>query len=588
MGMKERGDVWVELYFSQELQRGARHLLPNGDLWQDLLSDAIIDVMTNRTDVDYLRSIGKLPAMVFMYMRSMAVRHRSKWRVAMGSMESDSFAGVDLEFSGNGGDEIFTGPLNGWAEDRGAAIEDREAEPVTNDEIQYANRIFGGTTAGNVRLMRAIDEADKNKEGNEKRWEQAQFAKLYLELGSYRKVQDATGVGYQQVRSRVKEFAATLTDSQMKISVVTYGAQPTTGMELYRLYYPYFNGLGQTHTTDFSVRHITYEYLESQPAAALEDDVYVFSRLQHVEVAEKVLAADKKLVVDVDDYWNLHKEHPRAGTDENNRYVSNLTAVLQKAHLVTCTTDELAKHCSWDLNVNAVVIKNTIPASDKQFHGDALPHSKVRFGWIGGVFHHNDIFQLYDGLKKLYTTPELNDKYQICLGGFNPNGEYQRYEKIFTCDNYAVRNDTDYLDYLGQYSPGLDHIGYNKPYRRMWAKPVTQYGQMYREIDVALIPLAGGLPFNECKSELKLIEAGMTGKAAIVSDVLPYSPHLQHEVNCLVASPMRRDWYTQMRRMILDADLREETAAALSKYVRKEFNHGKEVNKLATALRRLK
>lgn len=377
-----------------------------------------------------------------------------------------------------------------------------------------------------------------------------------------------------------------MTDNKINISVVYHGDQPRSGMELYRLEYPYMAGISDYNTTDFNVKKVTYSYIQSQPPGALEDDVYVFSRLQMPEIADKVLEAGKKLVIDIDDNWNLHADHPLKNTPDNKAYVTAITTTLPKAHLVTCSTQTLADKIFSSLGVTATVIKNTIPKETVQFSQPTLTHSRVRFGYIGGVFHQKDLEPVKEGLKKLYADRTLYGKYQIALGGYNPNPDYIAYEKILTADYKGVHPDEDYLDYLKMQTPALDHLGYDKQYRRMWAKPVVMYGEMYREIDVALIPLAQN-PFNECKSELKLIEAAYTGKSIICSDVIPFSPHLQHEVNCLKVSPSRNDWYTQIRRMILDEDLRKSTAANLQKYAAKNFNHKAETEKLSGALKKL-
>jgi hypothetical protein len=62
---------------------------------------------------------------------------------------------------------------------------------------------------------------------------------------------------------------------------------------------------------------------------------------------------------------------------------------------------------------------------------------------------------------------------------------------------------------------------FDKPYSRLYARDVNSYMRLYNEIDVALIPLEQNL-FNTCKSELKMIEAGVMGKACITNEVSPY------------------------------------------------------------------
>lgn len=612
MGFRcEKDKIWVELYCSAELKSAAKYLINHGNLDEDLLSDALLKVFEKRKDFIELHRIGKLKGYVFQTMYSMVATRTHRENGA-------AYAKLDLWAQRYGMAEIKQSDCNQNEDPARDKIGIRTAyelwlsdspnpEPVetTGDELEYSTKLFKSATEMGIKLMRKIEEYDGYKESKPELWEAAQYVKLYLNFGSYAEVARRTGATKDDVWRYVQKFRKSLNEKRMKISVVTKGREPASGMELYRLHYPYLQGLAVNHTADFEVKHITYEYLDNQPSGALESDVYVFSRPQpaakHMvtsdfslkvqieeKIADKVLSEGKKLVVDCDDYWNLHSEHPLRNDPANGNYVSCITGMLKKAHMVTTTSDLLAERMKIELCVEAVVIKNTIPESAEQFKGEKYPSSLVRFGWMGGRFHGPDIKLMEDGLKKLYRDPNLSGKYQICLGGYNTvdNDAYE-YEQSITSNLYCVRADNEYQEYLKLNTPAMDHLGYNKAYRRIWAKPVSTYGEGYRGINVALIPLLGGNLFNSCKSELKLIEAGMTGTAAIVSDVPPYSQHLQHEKNCLKVSPTSQNWYGNIRRLVVDEDLRMEVSVNLSKYVRKNFNHEKETNKLATALKKL-
>lgn len=610
----ERNKIWEELYCSEEMRQAAQYLISNStflkhspELHEDLLSDALIRVFEKREDYAELHAAGRLKGYVFQAMYGMTMTRTArengdawarmdKWAQMFGCAEynestAQAHAVRTLEQTKN---SSRIGPTSGnrtfvEAIYASVGLEESQSAPleVTEDEAEYVVKLFKEANDSAVRLMRKIDEADAAKETNFELWESAQYTKLLLEFRSVSEISRATGVKRRQVRNYLMRFKQSLEGSRMKVSVVTFGQQPAQGMELYRLFYPYFDGIATYHKDEFEVKHVTYDYIAQQPSGGLESDVYVFSRVQpHCRpLADKVFAEGKKVVMDIDDYWNVNADHPLRYDENNHRYASNITDLLPKCHMVTTTSYILAERLDQELGVKAVVIKNTIPETAEQFQGDKYQSSLVRFGWIGGVHHKHDLMQMYDGLKKIYSNPGLTGKYQICLGGYNVNPHFVAYEKILTCDGYLTRADQDYIDYLECNTPALDHIAYHKPYRRMWAQPVHTYGQMYRQTDVALVPLMGKNLFASCKSELKLVEAGMTKTALIASDELPYSPHLQHEKNCLKIT--RGDWATNIRRMMLDQDLREETADNLHKYVKKHFNHRVETNKLATALKRL-
>ena len=571
-----RDRIWAELYCSDELRKAAKFLISHNNLHEDLLSDALITVFEKRKDFIELHQNGRLKGYVFRTMYSM-VKTRTPRE------NSQAWAKLDKWAQRYGLAEYNTD------HDRTTiADEPGEVIDVLKSEVDYSTQLFGSASELSIKLMRKIEEYDSLKESRPDLWEAAQYTKLYYHFGSYQEVADQTGAKRENVWKYVQVFKKSLEEKRMKIAVVTREKEPQNGMELYRLFYPYFNGIHTTHKEQFEVQHISYQFLANQPQGALDSDVYVFSRLQHPELADKVLSEGKKFVLDIDDYWNVHAQHPLRNTENNKKYVSTITGLIPKAHLVTTTSDLLSERIHEELGVKSVVIKNTIPTSVVQFTGSKYPSSLVRFGWIGGTHHAPDIELMRDGLKRFHSDHSISGKYQICLGGYNvTDSDYKHHEDVLSSGYYCVRTDSDYKEYLSLNTPALDHIGYNKPYRRMWSKHVHVYGEMYREIDVALIPLLGGNLFNSCKSELKLIEAGMTGTAAIVSDVKPYAPHLVHEKNCLKISPQRQEWWSQMRRMIVDEELRKDVAANLSKYVRKNFNHEKETNKLAAALKKL-
>ena len=382
----------------------------------------------------------------------------------------------------------------------------------------------------------------------------------------------------------------------MKVVVVTHEKEPANGMELYRLHYPYFYGLSNNYIGEITIKRMTYGYILENTHEVLTDDVYVFSRLQSLEVAEKIITANKKLVIDIDDYWLVSLEHALRNTEENKEYVKIITKTLSMAHLVTCTTKILAERIKTELGIDAVVIKNTIPEGLTQFSGHTFKHSKTRIGWVGGVHHIEDIKLMKDGFAKLYNDISIKNKFQICLGGFNASKDnpfYFEYEKVMT-DNYKpfINADKLYFNYLSLFVQQLEHIGFNKPYKRLWAKPITEYGQMYRDLDVVVIPLIGISQngnkniFNSCKSELKLVEAGMTNKAVIISNVEPYSQHLIHEENCL-AIGQSQNWYSNIRRLIIDKHFSKEIADNLTSYVKIHFNHKDETLKLFNALKKI-
>lgn len=86
---------------------------------------------------------------------------------------------------------------------------------------------------------------------------------------------------------------------------------------------------------------------------------------------------------------------------------------------------------------------------------------------------------------------------------------------------------------------------------------------MYNNIHVALAPLKEN-KFNNCKSQLKVIEAAFMKKAIIVSNTSPYTIDCNVSNSILVnESDWRNGWYRAIKRMINNPSLVYDLAAKL-------------------------
>lgn len=280
-----------------------------------------------------------------------------------------------------------------------------------------------------------------------------------------------------------------------------------------------------------------------------------------------------KVVFDIDDFWDLPKSHYYYQRNIDTEAEKNTLEAIHYADWVTTTTDHFASLIA-PYNENVTVIPNCIDSADQQFTIRNIESQRVRFGWIGGVFHKADI----ESIRNTFTllgdwtrNKDIKDKYQLCLGGFGANQEYIDIEKFMTNDYKNLSK--DYVEYLQQTTPLAEHISYDKPYRRLWGTDIWNYGDLYNQIDVALAPLVNE-PFNNCKSELKLIEAGTMKKCIIASDCLPYNKIIEHGVNGLLVKPTRNpiDWFVNIRRLTTEKNMREDMAERLSETVKEIFD----------------
>lgn len=245
-----------------------------------------------------------------------------------------------------------------------------------------------------------------------------------------------------------------------------------------------------------------------------------------------------KTIVDIDDYWELNFTHGMARKVQKDNTALKIINCVKSADLVTTTTEFFASKLR-NYNKKVIVLKNAIDIDESQFQSQTIKSDYIRFGWVGGSSHLDDI-ELLHGLRnrlKQEKTPN-----QLVLCGFNdmirnietgelfknPIGSvWARYEAILT-EKYNLEN-INYTNWLLSFR-NERHDFKNVPYERRWTLPISQYGTHYNHIDVSLAPLRDRT-FNHYKSELKIIESGFHKKPVIASNLTPYASTIKHGVN---------------------------------------------------------
>ena len=258
--------------------------------------------------------------------------------------------------------------------------------------------------------------------------------------------------------------------------------------------------------------------------------------------------------------------------------------MLKVVDYVITTTELLANKIRM-FNNNVVVIPNALN-SEGQFKPNPTTSDRIRFGIIGGISHYTDI-NLLEGVVNQLPSEILN-KSQFVLCGFDKsytkdlqqrekidwkNNKWNHLEQILT-NNYKTIS-PQHLQKLKEYNYGVE-FSFDEPYKRMWAKDVLNYAKFYDEIDVLLVPLYK-TNFNECKSELKMIEASVKRKATIISDVFPYKycginaiekgGSINYNGNCLMIPQNKgsKGWCKAIIRLVNDNNLRNLIQTNISK-----------------------
>ena len=326
------------------------------------------------------------------------------------------------------------------------------------------------------------------------------------------------------------------------------------------------------------------------------------------EVFAKLRAEDVILIMDIDDFWEPATTHPLFEIVRKEGLTQKIKEVVEKADYVTTTTNIFAEHIK-ELNKNVHVIPNALNMEDKMWTSDVMPNQtdKCRISWIGGSSHHHDLKLMEQSIKMIYGSKELEDKFQFVLCGFDTRGTiteirpdgskstrniephetiWMKFEEIFTANYKEQSKDPEYFKWLSKIKKE-DYLSmYSKNYIRRWTLPLTQYGKHYDYCDVCLAPIdeidryrteKGQIInrvnyFNEVKSELKIIEAGMKKKALIAQDFGIYKELLKDGETGILIKDNKDGWYKAMKKIILDHDYREMLANNLHEFVRERYD----------------
>lgn len=240
---------------------------------------------------------------------------------------------------------------------------------------------------------------------------------------------------------------------------------------------------------------------------------------------------DIKLVLDLDDYWELPK-HFESYVQYSQRTTLEIIQTMMIADIIWTPSKYLAKLMSREnTKAKIEVIPNTINLDHEQWKQRKKPSKEVRFGYVGAKNHSKDLNEMaYDFSKK--------ESYSVDL------------------DDYALKLRAKYI---------------------LAPHPIGWYGKLYEYFDVSLSPIQGG-KFNKSKSDLKVVEAGFTRTSIIASNKTPYKESIQNNVTGLLCSSAR-DWKNAIESMTKEKH--RELSGNLHRYVKKHYDLDK-INSIRT------
>lgn len=276
-------------------------------------------------------------------------------------------------------------------------------------------------------------------------------------------------------------------------------------------------------------------------------DILFFNRVPPKNLLSEILKARQqygfKLVVDLDDHWDLDPHHILYNFYQEGNISNYILCAVVDADAVTVTHDRLAEAVK-PFNRNIWVLPNAISRKEEQFRVMHEPGGeRTRILWAGGVTHEKDIAILRNPMKRVTADSWLRNQILMVMGGYHDEDVWQRM--------------------VSSYSNGLALKLY-----LVHGKPVAEYYHSYRLGDICLVPLQA-TKFNAHKSNLKVLEAANMGLPVIVSHVDPYLDFPDELVNYVKS---QGDWYRHLRHLVADPEYRRQQGAALREYCREVYN----------------
>ena len=322
----------------------------------------------------------------------------------------------------------------------------------------------------------------------------------------------------------------------MRVIVVHEGVH---SVDYHRLIVPFAHiGKSFDEIKIFSKNHledVTVDFLKQQ-----QIDIVVYSRnisptLNPRPIFAMLKAAGVKIVIDIDDYWQLPKHHPNYKLSIQSGLSRCIEDQIFAADAVITTHGSLRAEIGKIRPTKHVYIApNGIDPQEPQFSLENLKYDYENVFWQGGSTHYHDLKLLEGSFKELID-------YKFTLGGYYDSEIWNNYLKLFNKDNYEY-----------------EHITH-----------VDRYAFNYHNKGICVTPLLNN-KFNRMKSELKIIEAGWFQKPVISSMVHPYTRIIKEDVNGLYARN-KDDWKIKIKGLLSNQQWQDDLRFKLHETVKNNY-----------------
>lgn len=288
------------------------------------------------------------------------------------------------------------------------------------------------------------------------------------------------------------------------------------------------------HRIDLPFRYIN--------ASQFSKDIIVFNRVHSrgSEYLRSMKAQGMKIVMDVDDFWHLTPNH-YLHDHFRDHVAPEMMRGFSLADMVIVTNEVLAAEAR-AYHHNVVIVPNALPVDYGQFVPSRNPGITVVYG--GGPSHYCDLAAFNTAF----------NRNEVTIVGLDRHPEWRKIVDLMPNATYNVRRD------------------------------LNNYMDMYDGHVAALAPLIP-TPFNKCKSNLKMLEAGVKCIPLIASKTHPY--YNQKDKDFVLYAENSADWSRHIDRVIRDRQYSRDLGLKLASHVRDNYNLFRVNNLRVEALRSL-
>lgn len=298
--------------------------------------------------------------------------------------------------------------------------------------------------------------------------------------------------------------------------------------------------------TDLEIKLVDHRKC-AEDVSVFECDVLFLSRLFMYDWKVMGQLKEKygfKTVVDFDDYYRLTPEQLRYKMWQEHNIEQRMTDAARNADLLFVTGEPLYKAYR-EFNKNIMIIPNSLPFSNEsRVRNDDLD-DRLRFIYVAGKSHYNDLKMLRGLLQKIYSDSQFQNEGNFTFCGYDGTPG-------------AVK-----MEYLCK--------GLARYYTRENLRPLDNYMDHYKNGDVALAPLEDNL-YNNAKSNLKFIEAASKRLPLICSEVLPYTQDRALKNKGIIYCKNTSDWYRAFKFFLNNRAAVEDFGEACYQWASEHYN----------------